>query len=387
MTNDDRTTGREFADRTSTISASGIRKMFNLIQTMPEAVNLTIGQADFDVPAEIKRAAAEAIAAGRNKYTVTEGIPALRERIARELAETRGMKVNPAFADAPNDILVTCGVSGGLVLAFLCLLQHGDEILLPDPHFVMYRHLVSLCGATPVYYDTYPDFHPKREVIEPLITGATRHILVNSPSNPTGAVYSAAEIEMLAKLAGEHNLTIFSDEIYDTFVYDEESPHISPATRHKDTIVFGGFSKSMAMPGWRIGYAAGPADIIEKMMTLQQFTFVCAPSFAQHAAVAGFDVDMRPFIEDYHKKRDMVYEGLRENFEISRPGGSFYFFPASPWESAEDFIKAAFDRQVVVIPGAAFSMRNTHFRLSFAVGDEDLKRGIDILNEIAVSRQ
>ena len=179
-----------FADRVQNIHASGIRKIFELVSSMNDPIDLSIGQADFDVPEPVKKAAIKAIEEGFNRYTVTQGIPELNERIKDELKER--------YSYHPDSSLVTCGVSGGLMLSLLCLINPGDEVLLPDPHFVMYKVLVQLCQGVPKYYNLYPDFKLRREEIESRITEKTKVILLNSPSNPTGAVFSPAELNIVA---------------------------------------------------------------------------------------------------------------------------------------------------------------------------------------------
>lgn len=359
------------AERVKNIQASGIRKIFELVASMRDPIDLSIGQADFDVPEAIKKAAIEAIEDGFNRYTVTQGIPELRERIVQSLKER--------YAYEPDDCLVTCGVSGGLVLAMLCLVNPGDEVLLPDPYFVMYKVLVELCQATPKYYSMYPDFKIKKEELESKITDKTKLILLNSPSNPTGAVLSPAELSMVSDLAKAHDLYVVCDEIYDRFVYLDRFHSISEYYQEK-LILLGGFSKTFGMPGWRMGYATGPEEVLDKMMVLQQFTFVCAPSFAQKAVLAALDVDMNSYIDKYRIKRDLVYNGLKEQFNLTRPDGSFYIFPELPQGvSGDTFVQSALSRKVLIVPGSAFSQRNTHFRISFAAPDEDLKRGVEIL--------
>ena len=363
------------ADRMANISSSGIRRIFELGAKLKNPIDLSIGQAHFDVPEPVKRTAIEAIEAGRNRYTVTQGIPELnagiRDRIQRMHAFT------------PESTLVTSGVSGGLLLGFQCLINPGDEVLVPDPYFTMYKVLVELCGGKMVCYDTYPDFGLDTERIRPLVTDRTKAILVNSPSNPTGIVYSRKQLEDLAALAREHDLVVISDEIYDMFVYDE--PYSSVASCYEKTLLISGFTKAYGMPGWRVGYAAGPQQLLDKMKTLQQFTFVCAPSMAQQACVTALGVDVDQHCRDYRKKRDMIVEGLRDAYRLTPPGGSFYVFPQVPegYESDMAFVERALGENLLIVPGSAFSTRNTHFRISFAAEDDRLDRGIEILNRIA----
>ncbi len=358
--------------RSRILDSSGIRKVFDLAAKMERPVDLSIGQPHFDVSEPIKRSACDAINDGKNAYTVTQGIPELLERL-RVDARSRGYD--------PEGVLVTSGVTGGIVLALLALCDPGDEILVSDPYFVMYKHLARLFGVTPVFFDTYPDFHMRREAMEPLITDRTRLIVVNSPGNPTGVSATAEELEMVADLARKNDLPVLSDGIYRCFRYDHD--YIAMADYYDRVLVLDGFSKSHGMTGWRTGYATGPADIIDEMTKIQQYTFVCAPSMAQWAAVDALDQPMDTEIDAYRRKRDIVYDGLKDKFNVQCPDGAFYIFPEAPGGSGTDFVMKAVENNVLVIPGNVFSERDTHFRISFAAPDEVLREGVEILNGLA----
>ncbi len=366
------------ADRMRLLDASGIRKVFDLAANMTDPINLSIGQPDFDVPDEAKEVAIEAIRRGENKYTQTQGTPDLRRAVAKQCREEFG------WTDASDrPYLITSGVSGALLLAIQTLVNPGDEVIFADPYFVMYSHLVNLAGGKPVPVDTYPDFRPDVNRIADAITAKTRLLLVNSPANPTGAVYTAQELRDLADLAGRHELLVISDEIYNLFCYDE--PFVSMAGLYENTLLLRGFSKSYAMTGWRVGWATGPKPILEKMTMLQQYTFVCAPSIAQAAAVAAMRVNMSEQVAAYRRKRDLVCEALGERFGLTRPGGAFYAFVPAPGRDATAFVKQAIEHNVLVIPGNVFSTRDTHFRLSYATTDEKLRDGLAILTQLAES--
>ncbi|HRZ86251.1 MAG TPA: pyridoxal phosphate-dependent aminotransferase [bacterium] len=360
------------AERMKMIDASGIRKVFDLAKNMKDPVNLSIGQPDFDIPEVLKEEAIAAIRDGFNRYTVTQGIDELRAGIGGALKEKKVQF---------EDTLVTSGVSGGLLLAFMTVINPGDEVIVPDPYFVMYKHLVNLVGGVPVFCDTYPDFRMDAGKIAALITPKTKIILVNSPSNPTGAVSDERTMREIAALAREKGLLVISDEIYDSFSYDGPCP--SFGAFYDRTLTLNGFSKSLSMTGWRIGYAAGPKEIIKEMTKLQQYTFVCAPSFAQLAAVKGLDVPMEGYIAEYRGKRDLIYEGLKNEFRIVKPEGAFYMFPEAPNGAASEFVRMAIERNLLIIPGNVFSQRDTHFRISYAASSDTIKKGIDILNELA----
>lgn len=370
-------------DRLRAIDASGIRRVFDLAASLKDPVNLSIGQPDFDVPEPIKQAAIEAIASGQNRYTQTQGIAPLIQKVRSRL----GQQFPLWRASEDIGVLITSGVSGGLVLALLTCVGPGDEVLIPDPYFVMYRHLVTLAGATPVYVDTYPDFQLHADRLEAAITPRTRLLLFNSPGNPTGVVASPRTCEQVVRLCEARNILLLSDEIYDEFCYDRvEGQSPSPAAWSRNLLLLRGYSKTYAMTGWRLGYAAGPRPIIDQMTKLQQYSFVCAPSMTQVAGVAALDVDMSGHVEAYRRKRDRVVERLSPHYELTPPGGAFYAFPKVPEHlglTGQQFVEQAIGRNLLIIPGNVFSSRDTHFRISYACDDARLEHGLDILVDMA----
>jgi aspartate aminotransferase/aminotransferase len=364
----------KFARRMDKIEVSGIRRIFDLVQGMTDAVDLSLGQPHFDPPEAVRKAAKAAIDDGFNRYTVTQGIAPLRDKLKKTAAKQFGLK-DPA-------VLVTCGTAGGLFLSLAVLVEEGDEVLIPDPCFSLYRHLVNFFGGKPVMLDTYPDFRLTPAHIEKAATKKTKWLIFNNPVNPTGIAYRPEEVAAIAEACRRKGIFVISDEIYDAFSFD--FPHASlPKLMPDQSILLGGFSKTYGIPGWRLGFAAGPADVIDEMTMLSQFTYVCAPAPLQVGAVAALDVDMSKEIAAYRRKRDLVYEGLRERFEAVKPQGAFYIFPKCPWGSDQEFVKKAIESKLLIVPGGACSQRTSHFRLSFAADDKVLKRGIEILNKIA----
>ncbi len=364
----------KIAQRMELLDASGIRKVFDLAAKMEDPINLSIGQPDFDVPDVLKDSAIDAIRAGANRYTQTQGTAELRAKVARRCADEFGWDDDRAY-------LITSGVSGALVLTMLTLVDPGDEVLFCDPYFVMYSHLVNLAGGVPVCVDTYDDFRPDAQRIADAITDKTRMLIINSPCNPTGAVYSEQELKDIAAVAARHDLLVVSDEIYDQFCYDDE--FVSMASVYEKTLLMRGFSKSYAMTGWRIGWCTGPKPIIEKMTMLQQYSFVCAPSMAQVAAVGAFDVDMSANIDAYRAKRNMVVDALGDKFGLVKPQGAFYAFVPAPGGDATAFVTKAIEKNVLVIPGNVFSRKDDCFRLAYTVDDEKLAKGLEILASLA----
>src|SRR3954468_8769509 len=295
--------------RANAVDASGIRKVFDLAAKMKDPINLSIGLPDFDVPEPAKLAAIEAIKSGQNRYTQTQGIAPLRERLRTDQSNEIGRDV--------GEVLVTSGVSGGLFLAILATIDPGDEAVCLDPYFVMYKHLMTMAGGKLNPVDSYPDFRFHAERVERAITPRTKFLILNSPSNPTGAVMSEAEIRAAVDVARKHDLLILSDEIYEPFLYDVDRAAgqlYSPGSIYDRTIILRGFSKSHAMTGWRLGYATGPAEVIAQMTKLQQYTFVCPPSPFQFAALKALDVPMDAARDAYRRKRDLTFDRLSKKF-------------------------------------------------------------------------
>jgi aspartate aminotransferase/aminotransferase len=364
---------RLLADRTRRIEVSGIRKVFDLGRSLTDPINLSIGQPHFDVPDAIKAAAKAAIDRGQNGYTPTQGAGELRERLKADVAAR--------YAHPDRDVIVTSGTSGGLLLALLAVVDPGDEVIVPDPYFVAYPHLVTLAGGTAVYVDTYPKFRVDPERIAAAVTPKTKAILLCGPANPTGAIVTPEDQKAITAIARRHGVLLVSDEIYRAFHYD--APPRSPAEFDPDVLVIEGFGKTYGMTGWRLGYAHGPKAIVDEMMKLQQFTYVCAPSAFQQAGLAAVDFDVSGIVADYKRKRDMLADGLRGRFRFETPGGAFYLFPEVPWGTGTEFVAEAIRNNLLVIPGGVFSRKDTHFRISYAASDETIRRGIEVLNRLA----
>ncbi|MGF1581255.1 MAG: pyridoxal phosphate-dependent aminotransferase [Gemmataceae bacterium] len=361
------------AERTHEIEVSGIRKVFELSKSLQNPVNLSIGQPDFDVPEPVKQAAHAAIDAGHNGYTVTQGIPQLRAKIQTHVRER--------YRHEDREVFITSGTSGGLALALFCCVNPGDEVITFDPYFVMYPHFIKLAGGTPVYIDTHPDFRIDVGKVEAAITSKTKAIIVNSPANPTGQLFDQETLRQLALLAKERDVLLLSDEVYRVFCYDGE--FISPAEYNEDVLVVDGFSKAYGMTGWRLGFAHGPKAIVDEMAKMQQFTYVCAPSIVQHAGVAAWDFDTSEIVATYQQKRDRLYEGVKNAFEVVKPEGAFYLYAKAPFGTGSDFVAEAIRNNLLIIPGSVFSQHDTHFRVSYAAPDETIDKGIEILNRLA----
>jgi aspartate aminotransferase/aminotransferase len=367
---------RTIASRMRLMDSSGIRKVFDLARKMVNPIDLSMGLPDFDVPDEVKAAAVQAIADGHNRYTITQGIPELGEALmARHL--------RPDQREG-REIIVTAGTAGAIFLTFQVLVEPGDEVIIPDPYFVIYKQVTKLCGGVPRFVDTYPDFHLTAARIEACLTPRSKVLILNSPSNPTGAVVAPQEMKAIADLARRAGLFVLTDEVYNSFSYD--APHTSFLPMYERAILLDGFSKSHAMSGWRVGYAIGPGEVVQEMIKLQHYSFVCAPSFAQHAALRALSVPVDHQIAAYRRKRDLVYEGLKDRFDVAKPEGAFYIFPKAPWGTGTEFVAEAIRRNLFIVPGGVFSERDTHFRICFAATEEKLKRAIEVLHSLADRR-
>lgn len=361
------------ADRCGTVEVSGVRRFFELGRSLTNPIDLSIGQPHFDVPEPVKAAAKAAIDAGRNGYTVTQGIA--------PLLDTMRADVQARFPGQDRDVMVTSGTSGGLLLALLATVNPGDEVVTPDPYFVSYPNLVATVGGRIVTVDTYPDFALDLNRIADAISPRTKAVMLSTPSNPTGAVVDPATQKALAELCRDRGVLLISDEIYRAFHYD--GPAHSPATHNPDTLVIEGFGKTYGMTGWRLGWAHGPKRLIQEMIKFQQFTYVCAPSMVQHAGIAAMSYDPTAIVADYRRKRDLMVAGLKDDYELVVPGGAFYLFPKVPSGTATEFVKEAVNHKLMVIPGSVFSHRDTHIRISYGAPDETLARGIEVLRKLA----
>jgi aspartate aminotransferase/aminotransferase len=360
--------------RASAFDSSGIRKAFDLAARLEDPINLAIGQPDFAMPAAACEAARVAIDSGKSGYTQTQGIPQLRERL--EVA------VRDELGQAGRKLCVTSGSSGALVLVLMALVDPGDEVILFEPAFVMYRPLVEFLGGRCVIVDTSPSFRIDVEGVAAAITPRTKAILLNTPSNPTGFVAPLDTVRDLALLAERAGVTLISDELYRSYCYDE--PFHSPAAHSDRVVVIDGFSKSHAMTGWRVGWVHGPAEVIDACTMLQQYTFVCAPQVGQWAAIAAIDAPMEIPLAECKRKRDKLMAGIASHYRFVKPGGAFYLYPEAPGGSGKRFAELAAEREkLIVVPGSVFGAADTHFRIAYTVTDRTLDRGIAALLRLA----
>jgi aminotransferase len=374
---------REFvARKVQAVPPSGIRRFFDIAATMDDVISLGIGEPDFATPESIVRAGIDSLRAGETHYTSNSGLRELRAALAAHLARLYGVEYDPE-----TELLITVGVSEALYLAFAATVDPGDEILVPEPCFVAYNPEVIFAGGVPVTICTnvQNDFQLLAADVEAAITPRTKAILLGYPNNPTGAVMTRDRLLDIARVAEKHDMLVISDEIYDRLVYGIEHTCFPtlPGMRQR-TLLLGGFSKSYAMTGWRIGYAAGPAEIVGAMRKVHQYTIMSAPTIAQHAALEALlhgEEALQRMRAEYDRRRRLIVDGLNDiGLTCFEPQGAFYAFPsvAATGMSEEDFSeRLLMEEKVACVPGSAFGACGRGFvRCSYATAYEKLEEAL-----------
>ncbi len=370
------------SQRVRKVKPSGIRKFFDIINTMPDVISLGVGEPDYVTPEHIRQAGIRSLELGHTHYTSNYGILELREEIAAMLHHRYGLTYNPR-----NELLVTVGVSEGVDLAMRTLVDPGDEVISLDPGYVAYEADIIFAGGVPVPVPTYAryDFGVRASEIAAAITPRTKVILIGNPNNPTGAVVPKAELEGIAKLAIEHDLVVVVDEVYSRLVYDTEHVSIAALPGMRDrTVLLDGFSKAYAMTGWRVGFAAAPAHILEAMLKIHQYAIMCAGTAPQEAALEALrhgEADVQVMHEDYSRRRRMFVDGLnRIGLTCCEPRGAFYAFPyiGDRGMSDEEFSeKLLFEEKVAVVPGSSFGTAgNGYIRCAYCTAYDKLEEAL-----------
>ncbi len=370
------------SERVVGLRPSGIRKFFDIAATMKEVISLGIGEPDFTTPDCILEAGIRSLKAGETHYTSNAGILEVRQAISQHLSRLYNVNYDPL-----NEIIITVGVSEALYLAMTALLDPGDEVIIPTPCFVAYQAEVYLAGGVPVEVPCRMEnnFDVDPDELAAAITPRTKVILLGFPNNPTGAVASRETLLEVARLAEEHDLVVISDEIYDRLVYGVKHVCFAdlPGTKPR-TITLGGFSKDYAMTGWRIGYAAGPVDMIKGLVRVHQYTVMSAPTTAQMAALEGLKHG-EPFVQEmvaeYDRRRKLIVNGLnRLGLETVEPHGAFYAFPSIQVTgmSGDSFAQKLLEEEhVAVIPGSAFGAGGEGFvRCSYSTAYEKIEEAL-----------
>jgi aminotransferase len=360
------------------INTSAIREIFQLASKLEDPIDFSIGQPDFPVPQQIKEALYKAIKDNKTNYTLTQGIPELREAYSEKIEKHNGFTCNP------DSLIITAGVASGFYLLFSCLIEPGDEVILVEPYFLTYPSLLEVYGARIHYVNE----NFEKEDLEKLKPDKKfKFIIFSHPSNPTGKIFTEEQIKNLAEFADKNGTIIISDEIYELYDYDKTFKSVGSI--YKNTISMFGFSKSYNMTGLRLAAVAGPREIISKLITLQQYTIVCAPSIVQWAGIEALKLDMSKYIENYKVNRDRIYLTLKEmektgKIKFQNPGGAFYFFIyLNTEEEGNEFVKRAIDeKKLMLVPGSVFTRESKSFRLSYACSEETVIRGLKALEEI-----
>jgi aminotransferase len=370
------------AQRVRLLRPSGIRKFFDIINTMPDVISLGVGEPDFVTPEHIRKAGLHSIEQGRTRYTSNYGTLELREEIAAMLQRRYGLSYSPT-----SQILVTVGVSEGVDLAMRAIIDPGDEVISPDPGYVAYEADILLAGGVPVPVPTYAqyDFGVRAAEIATAITPRTKMILLGNPNNPTGAIISPTELEGIAQLAVKHDLVVATDEVYSRLVYGTD--HVSIATMpgmQEHTILLDGFSKAYAMTGWRIGYVAAPVHILDAMLKIHQYAIMCAGTAGQEAALEALrhgEAEVQAMHDDYERRGRMFIAGLNSiGLSCCEPRGAFYAFPSigHTGMTDEEFAeKLLFEEKVAVVPGSSFGAAGTgYIRTAYCTAYNQLEEAL-----------
>lgn len=364
------------------IKPSGIRKFFDIVSEMTDAISLGVGEPDFDTPWHIRDEGIYSLEKGRTFYTSNAGLKELKVEICNYLKRSQNLDYN-----FNNEVIVTVGGSEAIDIGLRAMLDPGDEVLIPQPSYVSYEPCAILAGGVPVIIDlkNENEFRLTAQELEEAITEKTKVLILPFPNNPTGAIMEKKDLEAIAEVIIKHDLFVISDEIYAELTYKGE--HVSIATlpgMQERTILINGFSKAYAMTGWRLGYACGPANIIEQMLKIHQFAIMCAPTTSQYAAVEALkngDGDVEKMRQEYDGRRRYLLHRLREmGIECFEPYGAFYMFPNIKQfgMTSEEFAKQLLEKEkVAVVPGTAFGESGEGFlRISYAYSLEDLKAAL-----------
>lgn len=364
------------------IPRSGIRDFFDIVTTMKDVISLGIGEPDFDTPWHVRESAVFALERGVTHYTSNLGYLELRRALSNYISKFLGVKY-----DAETEVLITVGVSEALDLALRALVNPGDEVLYHEPCYVSYRATILFAHGVPVEVETKAEngFRLTRAMLEAKVTPRTKVLMLNFPNNPTGAVMSREDLEDIAAFARERDLIVITDEIYAELTYDSKHTSIIsiPGLRER-TIFLHGFSKAWAMTGFRLGYACGPAELIEAMMKIHQYTMLCASSLSQKAAIEALarpDSDVGEMVDEYRRRRNFIASAFAEmGLECHRPLGAFYAFPCVKQFGipAKDFaLKLLHEERVAVVPGTAFGACGEGFvRCAYATNMDNIKEAM-----------
>lgn len=377
-------------DNIKNVKPSGIRKFFDIANEMEDVISLSVGEPDFVTPWHVRNAGIQSLEKGRTWYTPNRGFQELRQEISNYFLRRFNVEYSP-----DTDVLVTVGGSEAIDLIIRCLIDNGDEVLIPQPSFVCYEPMTIMAGGKPVIIKTRleDEFRLTAEQLEEKITDKSKLLILPFPNNPTGAVMRKEDLEKIAEVIKRHNLIVLSDEIYSELTYGDER-HVSIAEidgMRERCVVVNGFSKSYAMTGWRLGYALGPKELIAKMTILHQYAIMSAPTTAQYAAIEALkngDEDIEKMRGEYDLRRRLIVAGFRKmGFECFEPEGAFYVFPCiknSGLTSDEFCSRLIKEKHVAVVPGTAFGECGEGFvRVSYSYSITHIREALKRISEFS----
>ncbi len=381
------------SQRVNQISPSGIRKFFDLLASIEGVISLGVGEPDYATPWHICEAAISSLEKGYTMYTSNSGMPELRQELARYLKNNYNLEYDP-----DSELLITVGVSEALDLAMRAILDPGDEVIMPDPCYVSYNPCVVLAGGIPIMVPSNQEnnFEISAADIEARVTRQTKAILIGYPANPTGAVMTRDKLVEIAEVAQRHHLLVISDEIYAKLVYGVEHTCLATLPEMKEsTILLGGFSKTYAMTGWRIGYAAAPREIIAAMTKIHQYTIMCAPTMAQVAAIEALksgEDSATEMVEEYNRRRLIIVKGLNDiGLPCFEPRGAFYAFPSikGTGMTSEEFAEnLLIEEKVAVVPGSAFGQCGEGYvRCCYATSLAEIEEALSRMKRFVAKHQ
>lgn len=370
------------SEKVTAIKPSGIRKFFDIVSEMKDAISLGVGEPDFDTPWHIRDEGIYALEKGRTFYTSNAGLKDLRQEISAYIQRTQGIQYNP-----DNEILVTVGGSEAIDIGLRAVINAGDEVIIPQPSYVSYEPCAVLAGAKPVIIDLKAEneFRLQSQELLNAITEKTKVLILPYPNNPTGAIMEREDLEKIAKIAIDKDILVMSDEIYSALTYKDKHISIASIDGMKErTILINGFSKAYAMTGWRLGYSCAPKDITAQMTKIHQFAIMCAPTTSQYAAVSALkngDADVEEMRKSYNQRRRFLMNAFNQmGLECFEPYGAFYVFPCIKefnMTSEEFATKLLMEEKVAVVPGTAFgACGEGYLRISYAYSLENLKEAV-----------
>jgi aspartate/methionine/tyrosine aminotransferase len=367
------------AHRLNNFDSSDFREAVAKQSILKNPIDLSIGIPEELTAEHIKAAGIRAIKEDKTTYTPSNGMLELRRALAEKLRNENNVPCDE------STVTVVPGLTTGQLLLYLAIIDPGDEVVVFDPYYPPYPHLAITAGARVVYASTLPTFQPDLEALEASITNNTKAIIVNSPNNPTGAVYPEKTLRKIAAIAEKYGTLVVSDEIYEHFIYDGKP--FSIGSIYPNTVTMNGFSKEYAMTGWRVGYITGPREIIDAINELQQYVVMSSSSIAQHAALEALRHPPADITGKYKEKRDLVVSSLKDmGFNVKGADGAFYIFVKAPGGLTDiDFVDRATDNGLIIVPGRAFSQLHGFVRISYGASKEDLVRGLQALQKTVSS--